>query len=66
MGPVLNHYRCYTIHVSKTNANRICDTVEFLPSAFRMSELSSTDAAHHAARDLIASLKHPHPAGHHY
>jgi hypothetical protein len=66
VGPALQHYRCYTIFVSKTNAKRICDTVEFFPHAFTMPQTSSADAAQHAARDLIAALQHAHPSGTNY
>jgi hypothetical protein len=61
-GPAMEHYRCYRVYVTKTQAYRIADTVEFFPSKVPMPKLSSQDAAQHAARDLIHALQHPAPA----
>ena len=63
IGPAMNHYRCYRIQITKTNSERICDTVEFFPTHVTMPRLSSTDAATHAAISLIHALQHPSPAG---
>jgi hypothetical protein len=29
IGPALEHYRCYTVYITKTRSNRIAETVEF-------------------------------------
>jgi hypothetical protein len=31
LGPALDHYRCYQVHVTKTKGKRIVDTVESSP-----------------------------------
>jgi hypothetical protein len=31
LGPELDHYRCYQVHITKTKGTRIVDTVEFFP-----------------------------------
>lgn len=62
VGPAMEHYRCYIVHVSSTNAERIGDTVEFFPQHSTMPKLSSADAAMQAAQDLIRALEQPHPA----
>ena len=32
LGPAMQHYRCFKVFVTKTNAQRIYDTVEFFPT----------------------------------
>jgi hypothetical protein len=59
IGPALEHYQCYRVHVNNTNAERIGDTVEFFPQHVQMPKLSSADAAMQAASDLIYALEHP-------
>jgi hypothetical protein len=36
LGPALQHYRCWRIHVTDTKSTRISDTVAWLPEPFRM------------------------------
>jgi hypothetical protein len=62
LGPATNHYRCYRVYVSATHAERISDTVEFLPVHVPMPQTSSADRATYAALDLIQALQHPAPA----
>jgi hypothetical protein len=31
IGPALEHYRCYTVYITKTRSNRTVETVEFTP-----------------------------------
>jgi hypothetical protein len=31
IGPALEHYRCYTVYVTKTRGERIVETVNFSP-----------------------------------
>jgi hypothetical protein len=63
VGPAMEHYRCWTIHVTSTNSERIGDTVEFFPQYTKVPRLSSADAATYAARDLIYASQHSQPAG---
>jgi len=62
VGPTKKHYRCYTIHVNRTNSERIGDTVEFFPTHTTMPAQSSANAAMQAAKDLIHALQHPYLA----
>jgi hypothetical protein len=36
LGPALDHYRFYQVHITKTKGTRIVDTVEFFPSKLSM------------------------------
>ena len=62
VGYAPEHYRCYTIHVTKTNATRIGSTVEFFPTHSRMPQMSSSDHALRAALELVTALQNPAPA----
>jgi hypothetical protein len=31
IGPALEHYRCYTVYITKTRGDRIVETVDFFP-----------------------------------
>jgi hypothetical protein len=63
IGPALEHYRCYTVYITKTRSNRIVETVDFFPQQFILSFPSSDDLATQAAADLTHALLHPPPAG---
>jgi hypothetical protein len=63
LGKPPHHYRCWNIYVTKTNAERIGDTVEFFPQHGTMPTLSSRDTAIKAAIQLTDALQNPHPAG---
>jgi hypothetical protein len=63
VGPAMEHYCCWTVHVTSTNSECIGDTVEFFPQYTKVPRLSSADATTYAARDLIYALQHPQPAG---
>jgi hypothetical protein len=56
------HYRCYTIHVIRTNKTRIGSTVKFFPTQCTMPHTSSAIYALRAAQDLIMALQNPAPA----
>ena len=58
----MGHYICHRAYIPKTRAERISDTVEFLPKQFNMPNMSSKDATFHAAQDLICALHNPAPA----
>jgi hypothetical protein len=63
IGPALEHYRCYTVYITKTRGNRIVETVDFFPEKFTLPFPSSQDLATQAAADLTHALLHPQPAG---
>jgi hypothetical protein len=62
LGPALDHYRCYQVHVTKTKGTRIVDTVEFFLSKISMPHTSSKDLASIAALELYNALQNPAPA----
>ena len=61
IGLALQHYRCWKIHIAKTSATRVCDTVEFFPKKYKMPTLSSARTAARVTLKLSKALKHPHP-----
>jgi hypothetical protein len=63
IGPALEHYRCYTVYITKTRSNRIVETVDFFPQKIILPFPSSHDLATQAAADLTHALLHPQPAG---
>jgi hypothetical protein len=36
IGPALEHYRCYTVHINKTRGERVVETVDFFPENFKL------------------------------
>jgi hypothetical protein len=62
LGPAPDHYRCYRVHINKTKADRIVDTVEFFPANVAMPRTASKDLATIAALELRHTLLHPAPA----
>jgi hypothetical protein len=63
IGPALEHYRCYTVYITKTRGERVVETVEFFPENFKLPFPSARDLATKAAADLTHALLHPQPAG---
>jgi hypothetical protein len=63
IGPALEHYRCYTVYITKTRTKRIVETVELFPEKITLPFPSSQDLATQAAADLTRALLHPQPAG---
>jgi hypothetical protein len=63
IGPALEHYRCYTVYITKTRSNRTVETVEFPPHKFKLPFPSSSELATQAAADLTHALLNPQPAG---
>jgi hypothetical protein len=61
LGPTLDHYRCYRVHINKTKADRIVDTVEFFPVNVAMPRTASKDLATIASLELTHALLHPSP-----
>jgi hypothetical protein len=62
LGPTLDHYRCYQVHITKTKGTRIVDTVDFFPSKMTMPHTSSKDLASTTALELSNALQNPAPA----
>jgi hypothetical protein len=63
IGPALEHYRCYTVCVTKTMGERVVETVDSLPKKFKLPFPSAQDLATQAAAGLTHALLHPQPAG---
>jgi hypothetical protein len=63
IGPVLEHYRCYMVYITKTRSNRIVETVDFFPHTFKLPFPSSHDLATQATADLTHALLSPQSAG---
>jgi hypothetical protein len=61
LGPALDHYRCYKVHITKTKGTRIVDTVEFSPAKLAMPSTSSKDLASIASLELSNVLQNPAP-----
>jgi hypothetical protein len=63
LGPALEHYRCYTVHITKTRGDRIVETVEFFPEKFTLPFATPQDQTTKAATELTRALLNPQPAG---
>jgi hypothetical protein len=61
--PALEHYRCYTVYITKTRGDGIVETVECFPEKFTLPFPSPQDLATQAAEDLNRALLYPQPAG---
>jgi hypothetical protein len=62
LGPALDYYRCYQVHITKTKGTRLVDTVEFFPSRLSIPNTSSKDPTSIAALELSNALQNPAPA----
>jgi hypothetical protein len=60
--PATDHYRCYRVHINKTKAEIIFDTVEFFPAKVTMPRTASNDMSTIAAKELTHAIMHPSPA----
>jgi hypothetical protein len=63
IGPALEHYRCYTVYITKTRGDRIVETVDFFPEKFILPFPSAKELANQSAADITYALLHPQPAG---
>jgi hypothetical protein len=63
IGPALDHYRCYTVYVTKTRGERVVETVDFPPERFTLPFPSAQDLATQAASELTHALLHPQSVG---
>jgi len=61
IAPALKHYRCYEVHIQKTLAKRIVDTITFLPHNIIMPNTTSKPIALTHILDLIKLLKRHKP-----
>jgi hypothetical protein len=59
IGPALEHYRCYTVYITKTRSSRVVETVKFSPHKFKLPFPSSSKLTMQAAADLTHALLHP-------
>jgi hypothetical protein len=62
IGPDLEHYRCYTLYITKPRGDITVETVDFFPEKFILSFPSPRDLATQAAMDLTHALLHPQPS----
>jgi hypothetical protein len=62
LGPALDHYTFYQVHITKTKGTIIVDTVEFFPSKTAMPQTSSNDLSTIADLELSNTLQKPSPA----
>jgi hypothetical protein len=63
IGPALEHYRCYTVYISKTRGERVVEIVDFFQENFKLTFPSTQELATKAATELTHALLHPQPAG---
>ena len=55
----MDHYRCYTVHMTKTESLRFTDTLTWFPSKIVMPVPTSTDRDIAADNDLTTALLNP-------
>ena len=53
----MDDYQCYRVWIPSTHAERIADTIQFLPTILRTPNLSHHDATLQAARELTHALQ---------
>jgi hypothetical protein len=63
IGPALEHYRCYTVYITKSRVERVVETVNFFWENFKLLFPSAQDLATKAAAELTHALLLPQPAG---
>jgi hypothetical protein len=61
LGPAMHHYRCYRVWARTTRAERITDTLVWVPTTLRVPVPSPTDRLQLAALDLVAAITAQHP-----
>jgi hypothetical protein len=61
IGPTTDHYRCYRVHINKTKADKIVDTLELFPVKVAMPRTASKDMATISDQELTHALLHPEP-----
>ena len=61
LGPLMNHYCCHHVYVTKTRGERDSDCVEFFPHNTPLPNKSSEENFIIAARELAYALQNPAP-----
>lgn len=61
IGPANEHYRCYRIYMTETNAERISDTISWFPSKIPVPTASSFEIITAALQDVQHELLHQQP-----
>ena len=61
LGPAVHHYRCYRVWVWETKAERVSDTLAWIPTNIIMSIHGSADRAIATTTNLVASPATFHP-----
>ena len=61
LGPAMQHYCCFKVFVTKTNAQRISDAVEFFPTTIHIPETSTLEQIKHSVNDLLHVHQNPQP-----
>ena len=56
-GLAIKYYRCYKVHIEKTLAKRIADTVAFLPYNITIPPITTKEAVLSRIKDLIKLLR---------
>jgi uncharacterized membrane protein YgcG len=56
LSPAMHHYRCWNFWVCGTRANRVSDTVEWLPKPYCMPGHSPLEALTAAVRDVAGAI----------
>jgi len=59
LGPALDSYRCYTVWIRDTRAQRICDTLTWIPDQITMPTASSADYIIAGIHDIAQALRKP-------
>ena len=57
----LNHYRCITAFLPKTNKERVADTIKIIPHDIPIPEYTLTHQIKHAVTSILKILKQPSP-----
>ena len=61
LGPALEHYRCYPVHVNNTQSERNSDTVKIFLQHTKVPSIAANEAATTAAQELVAALSYLKP-----
>jgi len=61
LGPALHSYRCYTVWSKDTQAQRICDTLTWLPTTIPVPTVSTADYILAGITDIANALRKPSP-----
>eukprot|EP00957_Ditylum_brightwellii_P077976 5927085-Ditylum_brightwellii.AAC.1 len=57
VGPALKHYRCYTVVMKQSTAQRITDTVQFQHHNMKLPKVMPTERIEKAVRELTNAIK---------